>query len=152
MTAQTGRTNAKHIQVFIDNVSDVLTEITAYVNNIGQVGLNFDSQDVTAFSDGSKNIVIGQPAAPLKIGGPFDTVLHAIMIALDGRATPLSFDIRIGIRHAWEAGEPQFGLTSTASVGYLVKNYMVDMAANTWSADLDVFGATSPLWGTAAET
>jgi hypothetical protein len=64
----------------------------------------------------------------------------------------LSLDIQIGIRHAWESGEPQFGITSSASVGYLCHSYTVDMGANTWSAVLDVFGATAPAWGTSAES
>jgi len=152
MTAQTGRTHAKHITVKLDNSSGTLTDITAYVNNIGTVGLTYDTQDVTAFSDGVKNIVIGQPEAPLTISGPFDTVIHAQMIAINGAVAPLSLDIQVGIRHAWEAGEPQFGITSSATVGYLCHSYTVDMQNNTWSAQLNVFGATAPAWGTAAET
>jgi len=152
MTANTGRTHAKHITVKLDNSGGTLTDITAYVNSIGTVGLTFESQDVTAFSDGAKNIVIGQPTAALTIGGPFDTVIHSHMIGINGAVTPLSLDIQIGIRHAWEAGEPQFGITSSSSVGYLCSGYTVDMSANTWSATLDVFGATAPAWGTAAET
>jgi len=135
----------------LDNSGGTLTDITAYVNTIGTVGLTFDTQDVTAFSDGSKNIVIGQPAAPLTIGGPFDTVIHAQMIAINGGVTPLSLDIRVGIRQAWEADEPQFGITSSATSGYLCHSYIVDMSANTWTAQLDVFGPTAPAWGTAAE-
>ena len=152
MTANTGRTHAKHITVKLDNSGGTLTDISAYVNSIGTVGLTYESQDVTAFSDGSKNIVIGQPTAALTIGGPFDTVIHSQMIGINGAVTPLSLDIQIGIRHAWEAGEPQFGITSSATVGYLCTGYVVDMSANTWSATLDVFGATAPAWGTAAET
>ncbi len=152
MTAQTGRTHAKHITFKLDNSSGTLTDLSAHVNTIGTVGLTYDSQDVTAFSDGVKNVVIGQPGAPLTIGGPFDTVSHAHMIAINGAATPLSLDIQFGIRHAWEAGEPQFGITSSTSVGYLCHSYVVDISANTWSAQLDVFGATAPAWGTAAET
>lgn len=152
MTAQTGRTHAKHITVKLDNSGGALTDISAYVNTVGPVGLTYDTQDVTAFSDGVKNIAIGQPTAPLTIGGPFDTTIHTQMTAINGAATPLSLDIQIGIRHAWEAGEPQFGITSSASSGYLCHSYMVDMQANTWSAQLDVFGATAPAWGTAAES
>ena len=152
MASQSGRTHAKHITVKLDNSSGTLTDITPYVNSIGTVGLTFDTQDVTAFSDGVKNIVIGQAAAPLTISGPFDTVSHAQMIAINGAVTPLSLDIQIGIRHAWEAGEPQFGITQSATSGYLMHSYTVDMSANTWSAQLDVFGATAPAWGTAAES
>jgi hypothetical protein len=152
MAALTGRTHAKHITVKLDNSGGTLTDITPYTNTIGSVGLTFDTQDVTAFSDGSKNIVIGQPTASLAIGGPFDTVIHAQMIAINGVATPLSLDIQIGVRAAWEAGAPQFGISSSASSGYLCHSYMVDMGANTWSATLDVFGPTAPAWGVAAES
>ncbi len=152
MTAQTGRTHSKHITVKLDNSGGTLTDITAYVNSVGSIGVTYDTQDVTAFSDGSKNIVIGQPALPLTIGGPFDTVIHSQMTGINGAATPLSLDIQVGIRHTWEAGEPQFGITSSATSGYLCHSYVVDMQANTWSAQLDVFGPTAPAWGTAAES
>jgi len=122
------------------------------VNSIGTVGLSYESQDVTAFSDGVKNIVIGQPTAALTIGGPFDTTIHSHMAAIDGAVTPLSLDIQIGVRHAWESGEPQFGITSSSTSGYLCTGYTVDMSANTWSATLDVFGPTAPAWGTSAES
>ncbi len=151
MTAQSGRTHAKHITVKLDNSGGTLTDITPYVNSIGTVGFTYETQDVTAFSDGVKNIVIGQPSAPLTIGGPFDTVAHAQMIAINGATTPLSLDIQIGIRHAWEAGEPQFGITSSSTSGYVMHSYTVDIASNTWSAQLDVFGSTAPAFETAAE-
>ena len=151
MTAQAGRSHAKHITVKLDNAAGTLTDITAYTNTIGTVGLTSETQDVTAFSDGSKNIVIGQPTAQLTIGGPFDTVSHAQMIAINGTGQPLSLDIQIGIRHAWEAGEPQFGISMSAASGYVMNGYTVDMSANTWSATLDVFGAVAPAWGIAAE-
>lgn len=150
--ATTGRTHSKHITVKLDNSGGTLTDITAYVNTIGTVGLVFDKQDVTAFSDGAKNIVIGQPTAALQIGGPFDTTIHTHMTAINGAVTPLSLDIQIGIVSAWDTGEPQFGITSSSTSGYLCHSYTVDMANNTWSAQLDVFGATAPAFGTAAET
>ena len=106
MTANTGRTHAKHITVKLDNSGGTLTDISAYVNSIGTVGLSYESQDVTAFSDGVKNIVIGQPTAALTIGGPFDTTIHSHMAAIDGVGTPLSLDIQIVSKalsrdHAW---------------------------------------------------
>ena len=152
MTAQTGRTNAKHITVKIGNSSDTPTDISAYVNSVGTVGKKYDSPDVTAFSDGIKNVVIGQPEAPIQIGGPFDTVLHALMITLNGVQTPRMLDIQVGIRHAWESGEPQFGITKSATSGYFVTGYTPNLDNMTWTAQLNVFGPTSPDWGTAAES
>jgi hypothetical protein len=152
MTANTGRTHSKWLTVKVDNSAGTLTDLSAYVNTIGQFGLTYDTQDVTAFSDAVKNIVLGQPGAPLTLGGPIDTVIITHIAAINGAVTPLSLDLQMGIRHAWEAGEPQFGITSSATVGYLVSSFMVDPVANTWSATLDVFGATAPAFGTAAET
>lgn len=152
MSAQTGRTHAKHITVKLDNAGGTLTDITAYINTVGTIGVTHETQDVTAWSDGAKNVVIGQPSMPLTIGGPWDTAIHAHMTAINGAATPLSLDIQIGIRHAWEAGEPQFGITSSASSGYLCHSYAYDPNANTWSAQLDVYGPVAPAWDTVAES
>jgi hypothetical protein len=152
MAALTGRTHSKYIGVFLDNSGGTLTDISAYVNSVGTVGVTYETQDVTAFSDGVKNIVIGQPTAALTLGGPIDTVIVAHMTAINGLSTPLSLDLRFGIRAAWEAGAPQFGITSSATSGYLCHSFNIDPSANTWSAQLDVFGATAPAFGTAAET
>jgi hypothetical protein len=154
MTANTGRTHSKWLTVKVDNASGTLTDISAYVNTVGQFGLTYDTQDVTAFSDAVKNIVLGQPGAPLTLGGPIDTVIvtHFAIAGINGSVTPLSLDLQMGIRHAWESGEPQFGLTSSSTVGYLCNSFMVDPVANTWTATLDVFGATAPAFGTAAES
>ena len=151
MAANTGRTHSKYAKVLVDNSAGALTDLTAYVNTVGSVGLTYDTQDVTAFSDAVKNVVVGQPAGPLTLGGPIDTVIITHMQAIVGLNTPLSLDIRLGIRQAWDA-EPQFGLTMSATSGYLCTSFMVDPVANTWSAGFDVFGPTAPAWGNAAET
>ena len=152
MTAQTGRTHSKWLTVKVDNSGGTLTDITAYTNTVGQFGLTYDTQDVTAFSDAVKNIVLGQPGAPLTFGGPIDTTIVTHMSAICGANTPLTIDIQMGIRHAWEAGEPQFGITSSSASGYLCTSFTVDPSANTWSATFDMFGASAPAFGTAAET
>ena len=151
MAANTGRTHSKYAKVLVDNSAGALTDLTAYVNTVGSVGLTYDTQDVTAFSDAVKNVVVGQPAGPLTLGGPIDTVIITHMQAIVGLNTPLSLDIRLGIRQAWDA-EPQFGLTMSATSGYLCTSFMVDPVANTWSAGFDVFGPTAPAWANAAET
>jgi hypothetical protein len=152
MTANTGRTHSKFLGVFLDNGSGTLTDLSSYVATVSQFGLTYETGDVTAFADAIRNIVLGQPSAPITLGGPIDTVIITHMSAINGAVTPLTLDLRMGIRHAWEAGEPQFGITSSATVGYLVTSFMVDPVANTWSATLDVFGATSPAFGTASES
>jgi hypothetical protein len=152
MTANTGRSHSKWLTVKVDDSGGTLTDISAYVNTVGQFGLTYDTQDVTAFSNAVKNIVLGQPGAPITLGGPIDTTINTHMAAINGANTPLTIDLQMGIRHAWEAGEPQFGITSSASSGYLCFAYTVDPVANTWSASFDVFGATAPAFGTAAES
>jgi hypothetical protein len=152
MAANTGRTHSKWLQVFLDNAAGTLTDISAYVNTVGQFGKTYDTQDVTAFANAVKNIVLGQPGAPITLGGPIDTVIITHMAAINGAVTPLSLDLRMGIRQAWEAGEPQFGITSSATSGYLCFGFTIDPVANTWAAQFDVFGGTSPEIGTAAET
>ena len=151
MAANTGRTHSKYVKVLVDNSAGALTDLSAYCNTVGSVGLTYDTQDVTAFSDAVKNLVVGQPAGPITLGGPIDTVIITHMQAIVGLNVPLSLDIRLGIRQTWDA-EPQFGLTSSATSGYLCNSFTVDPVANTWSAGFDVFGPTPPAWGNAAET
>lgn len=152
MTAQTGRTHSKWLTVLLNNSSGALTDLSAYVNTVGQFGLTYQTSDVTAFSDAIVNIVLGQPGAPITLGGPIDTVIITHFSNINGAVTPLSLDLRMGIRHSWESGEPQFGLTKSSTSGYLCSSFMVDPVANTWSATLDVFGPTAPAFGTGAET
>jgi hypothetical protein len=158
MPANTGRTNVKWIQVFLSNSSGILTEITSYVNSVGTLGMTYDTTDVTAYADFVKNFTVGQPGAPISISGPFDTTLYAMMIAYStaGRTTisgwGLSFDVRIGIQHAWTAGEPVFGITGSANSGYQITSFTVDTSAMTWQATLEVVGPTAPQWLTVSHT
>ena len=152
------RTNAKWIQVYISNSSGILTEITPYVKSVGTLGLNYDTTDVTAYSDFVKNFTVGQPGAPITISGPFDTTLYDLMISYNtaGRNTisnwGLSFDVRIGILHTWVAGEPVFGITGSLNAGYCITGFSVDTSAMTWQATLEVAGPTAPSFGTQAHT
>jgi hypothetical protein len=158
MPVNTGRTNKKWLQVFLSNSSQVLTEITAYTSSVGSMGLTYDTTDVTAYSDFIKNVTVGQPGAPITLSGPFDTTLYAMMIAYNtaGRATisgwGLSLDIRLGIQHAWTAGEPVFGITGSANSGYQLTSFTVDTSAMTWQATLDCVGPTAPQLGSQAHT
>jgi hypothetical protein len=149
MAANTGRTNAKHIEFHLDNSEGTLTELTAYIKSIGTVGVTYEEQDVTAYSDGVKNVTIGRADAPLSVTFQWDTVLFAHLIALS-RTTPLSLDIRFGIRHDWEDGEPTFGISSSATSGYLLKDLTATDTEIT--ASFVVFGPTAPGWAIAAHT
>ncbi len=162
MASQTGRTVEKHIYVIIGDAANVLREVA--VDSIGDVGVTFDPTDVSAWQDAVKNILSGQGAAKIKIGGPWDTAAvatapvsgeahalsgsHTVLEALNGDNLPHTLDIRFGVRHPWETGEPHFGLqraTATNS-GYTVHNFTV--SGHKYTCDLDVMGSVAPAWST----
>ena len=149
MTANTGRTHDKFTQFWLDNSSGTLTNLSAYANSVGAVGLDFEVVDVTAFSDSVKNFLNGYPTADLQITFQFDTVVITHLSALS-TVTPLSLGIYYGIRHAWESGEPTFGISSSATSGYLFSGFTISSGIVT--AKFTVFGATAPAWSTSAVT
>ena len=92
------------------------------------------------------------PRSRVEIGGPFETTAHGYLSGIVGGTTPLSLDVRFGIRQAWEVGEPQFGITSNATDGYLCFSYVVHSDL-TFSAQFNLApGSAAPAWGTTAET
>lgn len=154
MTANTGRTVNKYTLVYIDDSGGTLRSIP--VNSIGGVGLEFEEVDQSAWYDAIKGVLLNTPSFATTITGPVDTTAdtgsHTVLSAVAGLNTPLAFDVRIGIRHTWEAGEPTFGVTGTAANGVLVKSYKIndDM---TYSADIVMFaGSAAPEWATTAHT
>lgn len=149
MTAQTGRIHDKNTQFWLDNSSGTLTNLSAYANSVGAVGLNRDTVDVTAFSDAVFNYLAGRPKAPLTVTFPMDTVVITHLAALNPE-TPLSLGIYYGVRHAWESGEPTFGISSSSTSGYIFLGFTVSGGVIT--ANFEVFGPTAPAWGTAAIT
>jgi len=155
MAAQTGRTVPKHQSFHIDDSGGTLREITGFTS-ISGTGLDYEDMDVTALADAIMNSLPGQPDLTLTVNGRFDTTattgFHTVFSALAGVATPLSFDLRIGMRQTWESGEPQFGMTSSATSGVWVKSYTLADNGIDATAVLRVFGGTAPAWGTAAET
>jgi hypothetical protein len=146
--ANTGRTNAKFINFLLDNTGGTLTDLSAYCKSVGTFGLKSDEQDVTAYSDGVKNVTIGRPEAPLQIVFQWDTVVYAQLISLVNRQTPLSLDIRMGILHAWVTGEPTFGISSSATSGYVLT--ALNATDTEITAMLNVFGPTAPDFATTA--
>lgn len=161
MAVQTGRTNQKWVSFNIDDSAGTLRTIP--VDSINGVGLTYDEVDLTAFQDAIKGALPAHPDVAITITGPFDTTAansagtlsgsHTILSAINGAQTPLTLDVQVGIRHAWEAGEPQFGITSSATSGFLCFDYQVDVNAGKYSAKFRMFpGSSAPAWGTAAET
>lgn len=160
MTAQTGRTVSKYTDFRVDDSGGTLRSIP--VDSINGVGLSFEEKDVTAFQDAIKNALLGHPSCTINITGPFDNSAvatagtlsgsHTVLSAIAGAMTPLSLDVQVGIRHAWEAGEPQFGITSSSTVGFICSEYIPNINDGKYAAKFVVMGGTAPAWGTAAET
>lgn len=148
--ANTGRTiESVYTQFWLDNSAGTLTNLSAYCSSVGAVGLDNKTVDVTAYSDAVYNYLVDKPTAPITVTFPLDTVVITHLSALD-RNTPLSLGVYYGIRHAWVSGEPTFGLSMSATSGYVFMGFKVSGGVIT--ANFDVFGPTAPAWGTAAIT
>lgn len=155
MTAQTGRTTNKWVAFKVDDSGGTLRSIA--VDSINGVGLTYEEVDLTAFFDAIQGVLTNHPDLTLTITGPFDntasTGSHTVLSAICGGVTPLTFDVQFGMRHAWESGEPQFGITSDATNGALCTEYTVDPGTGKYSAKFRMFaGSAAPAWGTVAES
>ena len=161
MSAQTGRTVSRWTDFIVDDSAGTLRSIP--VDSINGVGLTYSEKDLTAFQDAIRGALPETPDCVITITGPFDTTAaqtagtlsgsHTILSAIVGGVTPLTLDIQVGIRHAWESGEPQFGVTSGATSGFLCRSYDVDITNASYTATFGMFpGSSAPAWGTAAET
>jgi len=155
MAAQTGRTTQKWVSFYVKDSGGTLRNIP--VDSINGVGLTYDEVELTAFTDAIKGVLPAHPDCTITITGPFDTTAltgsHTVLSGIVGGTTPLSLDVRVGIRHDWESGEPQFGITSSATNGFLCTEYQVDVNAGKYSAKFRLApGSAAPAWGTTAET
>lgn len=167
MAAQIGRTVKRWIRFVVDDSAGTLREIP--IDSINGVGLDYPEADLTAFQDALKGVLPNTPQCEITITGPYDTnaaaaaagsgatpVLsgsHTILNPINGLNTPLSLGVYIGIRHYWETGEPTFGISSSATAGFLCLMYTADVNAGKYSAKFGVYPAsTAPAWGTAAIT
>ena len=158
MTANTGRTQNKYTDVRVEDSGGTLRSIP--VATINGVGVTYDEQEVMAIQDQLHNALSNHANAPIDITGPFDTSVaaavgtlsgsHTVLSAINGGNTPLALGVFVGVRHAWEDGEPVFGLSSSATSGYLCSAYTVDPIAGTYAARFVPYpGSTLPAWGTA---
>jgi hypothetical protein len=167
MGAQTGRTVSKWTRFVVDDSSSTLREIP--VSTINGVGLTYDEAEAWALQDALKAVLPNTPDASLEISGPFDNSAavaasasgvapalsgsHTVLSGIVGGNTPLSLGIYIGIRQIWVTGEPTWGLSASATSGFLCTDYQVDPAAMTYTAKFRVYpGSSAPAWGTNAIT
>lgn len=161
MATQYGRSVGRWVNFIVDDSAGTLRAIP--VTSINGVGLNFPEADVTALQDALKGVLPDTPECAITISGPVDNSAavaapalsgsHTVLSGINGAQTPLTLDVQVGIRHAWESGEPQFGITSSAANGFLCTSYVVDPASMTYTARFGLYpGSAAPAWGTAAET
>jgi len=153
MTANTGVTHIRFLKFYLDNSSGVLTDLSAYLNAPGTFGLKYEEVSVLSIGDAIKSIVKGWPESPLVLQfNPYTQAFaHLTPLIASTFHTPLAFDFRIGIMHAWEAGEPTYGLTGSASNGIECTSMTYDGKLIT--ANFNMFaGSAAPAWGTAANT
>lgn len=166
----TGRTATKWIRFCVTNSADLLCEIP--INKISVVGLTYEEQDMTAYQDAVKGALPGQPDAPIEISGPFSidaaqaaagsglapalSGSHTVLNSVNGSTgtnTPLTIDVRFGMRQYWTTNEPQFGITGSATDGYYCTSYVVDGTSMTYTAKFVLApGSAAPAWGTGAES
>jgi len=146
----TGKTNARYIKVSIDDIGDSARDISASVSDVSGVGLDFATQDVTAYSDGVINFTLGHPSAEIDISGPLNNTattgghtIFAAMIDAPYSQDSYTLTVQIGIRATPTTGDPEF------EGEYLLSSYTVNGDA-TYTAHLVPATATAPAWGTVA--
>ena len=166
MTIRTGRTVSRWVNFAISDTGSVMREIP--INGLSVVGVAYEEMDLTAFQDAVKGALPNMPDVPIDIHGPFDSTAaasasasgavpalsgsHTILKNMPGVMTPLTIDVQFGVRHTWETGEPQFGISGTAANGYVCTKYTVndDMS---YDARFVLYpGSAIPAWGTTIET
>ena len=166
MAVQTGRTTSPWVNLIIHDYAGVLREIP--INGISICGVAYEESDMTAWQDAVAGALPNMPDAPIEFTGPYDVQdaravsasgavpllsgSHIVLEPIMGVLTTLSVDIQFGIRHTWETGEIQFGITRAAGDGYLLVKYDVDFDNMTYAARLVLFpGSALPDFGDTAE-
>jgi hypothetical protein len=149
MAAQTGKTHKKFTEFWLDNSAGTLTNLSSDVKAIGAVGLQGETIDITAYSDRVHNFLTGWPTAQIKVTFYWSTTVITHLSALT-EYVPLTLDVRYGVRQSWVSGEPQFGITSDSTHGYICTGFQ-ETGSETIDATFDVYGGTAPAWGTTAE-
>src|SRR5512133_2930918 len=138
MTVQTGRTVSRFTEFWFSD--GTMRELP--VDSINGVGLTHEEVELTAFMDAIKGALPNTPDCQIDITGPFDTTAnsaHPVLSAACGAMTPRSLDVKVGIRQNYVEGEPQFGITATATSGFICTSYIVDLNAGKYSATFRMF-------------
>lgn len=127
------------------------------IDSLGDLGLDYDEVEMSAWVDAVKGVLMGQADFSLDFGGPIDNTATSgpstLLRAWVAAHTLLSFDVQVGVRHAWESGEPQFGYTGVVSTnsGVMVTSYKESGGKYKAKIRMIAGSAAAPAWGTAAE-
>ncbi len=141
----TGKSNAKHITIDIDDYNDDIRDISASVTGVN-IPITHDEVDITGYSDGVVNVSIGLPNQPLTISGVYDSTLltggHTVLSRIVGSVEDsVTITIQIGIRTAPTTDDPEYeGLFYCTS---LVYDGSLNFVANFMPAS-----GTAPAWTT----
>ena len=163
----TGRTVSRWFKFQVDDSAGTVRDIP--VNTINDIGLTYEEADVSALQDAIRTSLPNMPDCTITIGGPFSNLAataasgtgaapalsgsHTVLTGINGLSVPLTLGVYMGIRGYWATGDPCFGLTSSATVGFVCTNYTVNPSDMTYTAQFKVFaGSTAPAWGSAAFT
>ena len=153
MAVNTGKTNARWIQVIVDDATADVTpqDISPSVTSV-TIPINYATADVTGYSDGVTNITIGQPSVNVTMDGVFSntallgahTVLTQIVGqdsggAADAPYAPYTVLIKVGIRKVWEATMPSF------TGQFVCSEYTVN-GDLTWHASFHPASSVLPGW------
>lgn len=155
MAAQTGRTVQDFTVLKIGSAASDMQDMK--IDTLGDLGLDYEEIEMSSWSDAVKGVLTGKPGFTLDFGGPIDNTAttgpSTLLRAWNGAGTLLSFDVQVGIRHAWESGEPQFGVSAAVSTNSGAQIVMYKESGGKYSARLRMIAgsATAPAWGTAAE-
>lgn len=156
MTVQTGRTISDFTDLKLGAAGGSMTSMK--IDDLGDIGLDYNTVEVSAWVDAIKGVLVGKPDFSLDFGGPIDNTASTGPSTLMRTwiATPntlLSFDVQVGVRHAWEAGEQQFGITGVVSTntGVMLTSYKESGGKYKATIRMVAGSASAPAWGTAAE-
>ena len=159
MTALTGRTTFRFVNFIFGDSGNVLR--TVPIDTLSAVGVTYEEMELQAWMDAVKGRLPTWPDAVIEFGGPLDTTAAAsvgsltgshILAPMNGVMVPRTLDIQFGIQAVWESGAPQFGISRSATSGYIITKYDVDAATMHYAARAVLFpGSSLPAWGTTAE-
>lgn len=163
-----GRTVSKWVRFVIGDTAGTLREPDIWT--LTACGIKYDMVELTAFQDAVKGALPGFPDAPIEITGPFDTTAavaasgtgvaaaisgsHTVLQPLNGGNTPRSLGVYFGDRAIWATGAATFGISNSATSGYLLFEYtVVPKDPMSYKAVFKLFpGSALPAWGTTAVT